>query len=721
MRFLFVTIIALMFCFQADAQKTKSPYLEILSPDAVIPLQESRADVQIAGNIARVKITQVYHNQGEEPIEARYVFPLSVRAAVHRMQMRIGDRTVLAKIYERQEAEQVYQQALQDGKRAAKLDQERPNVFQMNVGNIMPGDEIAIELSYTEMLVPKEGSYQFIYPSVVGPRYTGEDESGSATFAQAYTGAETEASFRFDLDVTIQAGMIIQNISSPSHLLHVHHPDPRSAEIALNEENQNPGNRDFILNYCLRGNEIQSGLLLYEEGDEKFFAYMMEPVQEARIEQIPPREYLFIVDVSGSMNGYPLDVSKTLMRNLLCNLRNTDEFNILLFAGSSSTFKPQPVGATNENIEAAIRYLSNLEGGGGTNFINALNKAYQTPRSTKGSARSMVIITDGYISVEREAFERIGNHLGEANVYTFGIGTSVNRYLIEGMAKVAQSESFVATSRQEAEQVAEQFEKYIATPLLTRIQLSAEGFDIYDVEPASIPDVTAGRPVLVHGKWKGQPTGHLVVNAYAGSQAYHKKYNVSDGTLSKANEALKYLWARKKIERLDDYNLRFNADTKQEVIDLGLRYNLSTRFTSFVAVDPEVVNAGGDGKLVNQPLPMPQGVSDMAVGAEAEVKAETSFAKSFSLELHSEENKLTATEKRQLQLWFRAHYAQLSRELLIKHGAIRLYINEQGQIVKAEIEENGTWTVALDIHKAFTGIEAKNLTLSGRVWITLEQ
>ncbi|MEZ4990058.1 MAG: VIT domain-containing protein [Saprospiraceae bacterium] len=530
MRYLFVLLPLLLIGLTGSAQKTESPYLEILSPDAVIPLKESRADVQISGSIAHVQITQVYHNQGNTPLEAKYVFPLSIRAAVHKMQLRIGDRTTLAKIYEKQEAQQVYQQALDEGKRAAKLDQERPNVFQMNVGNIMPGDEIAIELSYTEMLVPVNGAYQFVYPAVVGPRYTGEDNSGLAAFHQPYTGEGKAATFDYGIDVSLNAGMIVQQIFSPSHKIDIHYPDLRSAEVFFSRENENPANRDFILNYNLRGNEIQSGLLLYEEDGEKFFAYMMEPVEQPKTEQIPPREYLFIVDVSGSMNGYPLDISKTLMQNLLCNLREIDEFNILLFAGSSSNFRPEPVGATGENIAAAIRFLSAEQGGGGTNFLNALNKAYAMPRSARGSARAMVIITDGYISVEREAFEQIGNHLDEASVYSFGIGTSVNRYLINGMAMVAQSEAFVATSEDEAREVARKFESYIATPMLTQIKLSTEGFEIYDVEPASIPDVTSSRPVIVHGKWKGGTPWKLVGMLMPETPTIAKDFAVVDGT-----------------------------------------------------------------------------------------------------------------------------------------------------------------------------------------------
>ena len=165
-------------------QKTASPYLEISAENANVPLLETKTDVHITGTIAHVKLTQVYHNEGTTPIEAKYVFPMSLEAAVHDMKMKIGERVVNAQIFEKQKAEQVYQKAVKEGKRAAKLDQSRPNVFQMKLGNVMPGDQITIDMYYTEMLTPTNGSYQFVAPGVVGPRFTGESSEKENTLQE---------------------------------------------------------------------------------------------------------------------------------------------------------------------------------------------------------------------------------------------------------------------------------------------------------------------------------------------------------------------------------------------------------------------------------------------------------------------------------------------------------------------------------------------------------
>lgn len=710
---LLYTFLLCAICFAGFSQDTDSPYLLVSTKNAIIPLKSSITEANIAGTIAHVRVTQVYQNKGAEPIEAKYVFPLSTQAAVHKMHMIVDDRLVVAKIFEKQEAKKVYDTAIEEGKRAAKLEQHRPNVFQMNVGNIMPGDEITIDIYYTEMLMPVNGEYQFVAPAVVGPRFTGESAETEGSFAMPYTAKGIADSFDFDISVRLNAGMIIQHVNSASHEIIVEYPDAKTAEIVLSQENKNPSNRDFILKYNLRGNQIQTGLLLYEGEEESFFSFQMEPNKNVVLDDIPSREYLFIVDVSGSMNGYPLEVSRALMRNLLCGLRMTDTFNVQLFASSSTMFSAVPVEINEQNIEAAIRFLSEGHGGGGTQLLSALQTAYKLPRKDMSVARSMVVITDGYVSVEKEAFELISNNLDQASVFTFGIGSSVNRYLVEGIAKVSNSESFIATTSEEAAEVAKDFANYIATPLLTRVKIESKGFDMYDLAQKSIPDVFAARPVVVHGKYKGKAEGKIIVTGYQGKKRFRQVYNVTDGQLSKQNKALGYLWARKRIGELDDYKKLFNEDVKAEVVALGLKYNLLTNYTSFVAVDETIVNKDGTLTKVKQPLPMPDNVNNSAVGAEAEVKETNKFKRTFNIIF---EDEIAKNVKRQLTMEFKVMYAKLVSEYLKKYESLRIKFNAQGKVIRVEKFENGSWTVdesmLLDFEKISLKSVKKEITLT---------
>jgi len=612
-------------------EKTLSPYFMIPDGDPSkdkIPLLSTSADVNIAGVIADVTITQVYKNEGESPIEAIYVFPASTRAAVYSMQMTIGERKIVAKIEERKKAREAYEAARENGQSASLLEQERPNVFTMNVANIMPGDKILVEMSYTELLIPEGGVYEFVYPTVVGPRYSNNSEDLASNndnwIKNPYTREGEAPLYDFDIKASISAGMPIQEVSCNTHDLDIVYDDPSLASLKLKDGEAASGNRDVIIRYRLAGGKIESGLLLFEGKDENFFLAMIQPPARPKAEQIPPREYVFIVDISGSMWGYPLDVSKKLMRNLLGKLKPTDCFNILLFSGGSSLFSEGSIAATEANINKGIAFIDKQHGGGGTELLPALKRALALERSeeslkfkaTREYARSFVIVTDGYVSVEKEAFDLIRNNLGNANFFPFGIGSGVNRYLIEGMAHAGMGTPFVVTTEENAEATAEKFRKYIQQPVLTNIETDFNGFDVYDVEPLSMADVFAERPLIIFGKYKGKAEGSIKITGTSGEGAYTQTLNIEDYEVDKRNAALTYLWAREKIKVLDDYaslNLYTN-DLEEEITGLGLKYNLLTQYTSFVAIDNQVRNEDGTYTTVSQPLPLPEGVSNYAVG-----------------------------------------------------------------------------------------------------------
>ncbi|MBM3323250.1 AgmX/PglI C-terminal domain-containing protein [candidate division WOR-3 bacterium] len=607
-----------------DEDKTLSPYFFVQSDDPSVdklPLLKTEAAVDIAGVIADVKVTQVYKNDGKRPIEAIYTFPASTRAAVYAMKMTIGDRTIVARIKEREKARADYEAARKQGKSASLLEQQRPNVFQMNVANIMPGDYIRVEMSYTELLVPEAGVYEFAYPTVVGPRYNGkagaESHKSEKWIASPYTHEGEAPTYEFGMAVNIAAGMPLQDVSCPTHKTIAAYKGLNEASVRLDPSEKAGGNRDFILRYRLAGGRIQSGLLLYPGKDEQFFLLMLQPPKRVELAQIPPREYIFIMDVSGSMHGHPIDISKKLMRNLLSNMRPKDCFNILFFAGGNFVLSEKSLSATKKNVEDALSTIDKQMGGGGTELLSALRRALALPRA-EGTSRTVVIATDGYVTVETEAFDLIRDNLDKANMFAFGIGSSVNRFIIEGMAHVGMGEPFIVEKPERAEAQTEKFRQYIETPVLTGIDIDFPGFDAYDVEPKTIPDVMAERPIVVFGKYRGKASGAITVRGWSGSGKYSEAVKVADFSPDVSSAALRYLWARHRIQLLADYNNLFEDSSRiKEVTRLGLKYNLLTRYTSFVAIDQKVRNVGGKQEVVEQPLPMPEGVSDYAVGGGA--------------------------------------------------------------------------------------------------------
>ncbi len=612
---------------QADNRKTLSPYFFIETRDSSLdhfPLKSTNVEVAISGVIAEVTVHQSYANMGAVALNGSYIFPASIRAAVHGMKMTIGERVITARIKEKEEARKLFAEAKEQGKSSSLLEQHRPNVFSMEVANIRPGDSIDIELRYTELLVPQDNQYEFVYPTVVGPRYSNRPEEGSPPaedwVKNPYLKNGSESRTTFSLTSTLSAGMAIQEIACPSHDTEITYASESQAKIELTPSASFAGDRDYILRYRLAGEQISSGLLLQEGEEENYFLMIAQPPERVEPEQVVSREYLFVVDVSGSMHGFPLDTAKKLMVELLTGLRPADRFNVLLFAGDSQVLAEHSVPADPDQIQQAMALVDSKNGGGGTELLKAMRRAYQLPRQEEVS-RSMIVITDGYIDAERAIFEMIQQNLNHTNVFAFGIGSSVNRYLIEGMARSGQGEPFVITSPAEAGPVARRFADYVAQPVLTDIAVSFSGIEAYDLEPPAVPDLFAARPVVIFGKYRaGSAAGRVTLTGKNGTTPYRKEFSVAEGMADGQVRGLDYLWARSRIARLSDFKTgQAASEHRAEIVELGLTYSLLTAFTSFIAIDEVVRNPEKGAIDVKQPLPLPKGVSNLAVGAMKKV------------------------------------------------------------------------------------------------------
>ena len=608
------------------ADKTLAPYFVVQGDPSVdqLPLKDTWVDISVAGVIADVKVRQIYRNEGSRPINASYVFPAATRAAVYAMRMQIGNEIIVAKIKEREQAKKEFEEAKEEGKSASLLEQHRPNVFSMSLANIMPQEQVEIELRYTELLVPTDNVYELVFPTVVGPRYASPDNANKkdGKFVETpYLHEGQKPTSALHITTRIVSGVPIYDLTCPSHQINPQWQGQNAAELKLDDSNPFQGNRDFVVRYRLAGDQIASGLLLFQGTDENFFLYMAQPPQRVAKEAIPPREYIFVVDVSGSMDGFPLNTSKRLLTDLIGKLRPTDLFNVVLFAGDSTVLSPQSLQANQANIAKAIHLLDEQRGSGGTELLPAIKEAMSLPRQ-EGISRSVVLVTDGYISGEQGVFDHIRANLNRCNVFAFGIGGSVNRYLIEGVAKAGMGEPFIVTDESEAGAAAAKFREYIQTPVLTDIQVRSVGFDTYDVNPIHFPDLFAQRPIILFGKWRGPVAGTIELTGKTGLGEYVSRLDVASSQPDEANSALRYLWARSRIAELSDYGTSdVTEEAAKAITALGLKYNLLTRYTSFIAVREVVTNTTGSAEDVKQPLPLPMRVSDLAVGG-AEVGSE---------------------------------------------------------------------------------------------------
>lgn len=593
----------------AGRERSGAPYLEAWSDGErleSLPLASTDVEVVIGGVIADVRVTQVYENRGDRPVEAVYVFPASSRASVHAVTMTIGDRVVRAQLRERAQARREYDAARAQGRTATLLEQQDVGAFRMNVANVLPGDRIEVALDYVELLVPTKGEYEFFFPTTAPQvAYARPGDPDVAMPSSAAAGVVDHA---MTLRVHVLSGMPITRIESPSHPIQTFRPREGEAIVTIDPSDARSMARDFVLRYAMLGDDIGTGVLAYRDGGENYFLLTAQPPARISPSAVPPREYIFVIDVSGSMAGRPLEVSRTLVEDLFSTLKPGDRFNIVLFAGDSRVMAPKSMPATPATLELALELLDATAAGGGTELGLALDKAQSVP-PTPGMARTLVIVTDGAIAAGGDIATRIAGQVDQANVFVFGIGDYLDHAVIERLARAGQGEPFKVMRMDEADAEARRLRAYIDRPVLTQARLGWQGADLYDLEPERLPDLFAERPIVVVGKFRGELAGKATIKGYSGGRPVTLSVDLSQAYTDPALSALPKLWARRRIDRLMDHSGCNHANrcveddpARGEIIDTSLKHGLLTPFTSFIAVSGEV-RTNEAGERVFQPVP----------------------------------------------------------------------------------------------------------------------
>lgn len=602
-------------------------------PKAVCPLKHTDVKVQISGFLSRVTVTQEFENPFKEKIEAVYTFPLPQNAAVDDMTMLVGTRTVRGKILRREEAEAVYEAAKNSGQTASLLNQERPNIFTQSVANILPGEQIKIMISYVETLKYEDGSYEFVFPMVVGPRYV----PGNPTRAQGdgfspdtdnvpdgskITPAPAPAGMRaghdISLDVTLDAGVPIDALDSKTHEVTVDRPNDRSARVTLKDEATIP-NKDFILRYDVAGKKIEDAVLTHSSGTGGFFTLILQPPERVTVEDVTPKELVFVLDTSGSMSGFPIEKAKETMKLALDNLYPSDTFNLITFSGDEHILFPEPVPATKENLAKAQAFLETRQGSGGTEMMKAI-KASMDPSDQQDHIRIVCFMTDGYVGNDLQIIGEVEKH-PNARVFAFGIGNSVNRFLLDNMAKYGRGEVEYVGLNDDGSAAARRMHERIRNPLLTDISIDWNGLAVSDVYPKSVPDLFSAKPVIIAGRYSGSSKGTIRLKGKMSGRDFVREIPV-DFSNAQSHDVIATLWARTRVDDLmsQDFNGAqqgtMKDEVKQSIIQLGLDYRLMTQFTSFVAVEEMIVTDGGKPRRIDVPVEVPEGVNRQAVFGE---------------------------------------------------------------------------------------------------------
>ncbi|WP_347276180.1 VIT domain-containing protein [Coleofasciculus sp. FACHB-542] len=594
--------------------------------ERVFPLKHTEVVAKVTGNVSRVEVTQTFENPFNNPLEAVYKFPLPDEAAVDDMEIKVGNRIIRGVIKKREEAKQIYEQAKQEGKTAALLDQERDNIFTQSLANIKPGEKIDVTIRYSESLKFEKGSYEFVFPMVVGPRYI----SGPSTNSNSNTNSVTDTSQinpptlpagsrsgqNIGVTVEIEAGVPVKEVRSPSHQIRTTQ-DGRIMRVELSKENAIP-NKDLILRYQVSSAQTQSTVL--SEADERggHFATYLIPAVEYQSNEIVPKDVVFLMDTSGSQSGPPIEQSKELMRRFINGLNPGDTFNVVDFSDSATQLSPIPLPNTPQNREKALNYINRLDANGGTELFNGIQTVLNFPAAPEGRLRSIVLITDGLIDQDQQAIAEIKKRLKPGNrLYSFGVGPSVNRFLIDRLAEEGRGTSEVVPPRESAQKVVEKFSQQINNPVLTNIEVNWEGAgkapQIYPIKP---PDLFANQPLVLFGRKGDRAKGTLrITGIVAGGKRYEKKLPIEfDGG---GNSAIAQLWGRARIKDLmNEIYAGENPNNVKAVTDTALAYRLLSQYTSFVAVTEEVRVDPKKTQQVQVPVETPEGMNAEATSRQ---------------------------------------------------------------------------------------------------------
>ena len=604
------------------------------------PLKHTDVVAEITGNVAQVEVIQTFQNPYDRKIEAVYVFPLPDRAAVNDMEIQVGDRTIKGLIKRREEARAVYQAARQAGHIAALLDQERPNIFTQSVANILPGSEVAVTIRYFETVPYASGDYEFSFPMVVGPRFipgepTTNGERGRSPDTTEVPDAsritppglrpETRTGHDISLEVRLDAGTTVRELVSPSHRVRVESNGRGGDIIRLKEEDSIP-NRDFVLRYRVDGDAPNLIVLPHRGEGDGYFLMLVQPEAKPATADITPKEMIFVVDCSGSMSGDPIEKVKEAMGYALHGLDPRDTFQIVRFSNRAETFEPAPVLATPGNIERALRYVARLSGDGGTIMLEGVRTALEY-KEDEQRLRIVSFMTDGYIGNEEAILAYMAKHLGGARLFSFGVGTSVNRYLLDKMADFGRGAVEYVLPGDDSGKAIRRFYDRIRSPYLTDIQIDWGGLGVTDMYPREISDLFLGQPVAVYGHY-GQPgKAEVTLRARLGGKPYEQRYTVQLPARQDEGEAIGTLWARAHIEDLSDRLIVSSQPALvEEITRVALAHRLVSKYTSFVAVEERIDTGAEKPALVEVPVCTPPGVSyDKTYGASEVVNTGTTM------------------------------------------------------------------------------------------------
>lgn len=625
-----------------------------------LPLQAMAVQGRLTGLCYRTTLTQTFVNVFAEPLEATYVFPLEDRAGVTRFRLRVKDRVVEGELQERGQARRTYDQAIRDGHRAAIAEQERTGVFTMRAGNIPPGEEVTVEIELSGPLQVADGEATFRFPLVVAPRYIpgaplpgASVGSGVAPDTDAVPDASritppvllpgqpnpVRLSMSFEVD---PAGLPISDLRASLHQLQLEELPEGLRRVSLRPDVERL-DRDFVLRFRVASEGLASGLTVHpdpEGGGGTFALTVVPPSLEAA--GVRPRDVLVVLDRSGSMGGWKMVAARRAAGRLVDTLTHHDRFAVLLFDDRMEVYAPEEGGkpgllpATDRNRFRAVEFLSGAEARGGTEMGQALDHGVALfDAASEGREKVMVFVTDGQVGNEDQLLWQVRRQARGIRIFAIGIDRAVNAGFLRRLARPTGGTCELVESEDRLDDVMRAVYRRVGSPVLQGLRIeSGLEVDADSLAPDGECDVFPGVPAVLYGRYLGAaPESVPVVGELADGSRFREKIPVG----STEESVIAVAWAR---SRLLDLEHRYVTSGERDrsladrITRISLDHGVLCRFTAFVAVDrSEVVNRGGEGHRVTQPVEPAEGWAMLSKSEQAAAPRDASFSCDLDMEL----------------------------------------------------------------------------------------
>ncbi|MGM0570046.1 marine proteobacterial sortase target protein [Marinobacter sp.] len=598
------------------------------------PVLTTDYQVTVTGLLAETRLQQRFGNDSDQWQEGVYTFPLPENASVHAMTMTAGERVIEGEIREREQARRDYEAARQEGRQAARVDQQRPNLFTTRLANIPPGESVTVELRFQQLVSYDSGEFRLRLPTTLTPRYTpglpqvpaqtewtGGWATPTAEVADAHRitppqvdgGSVAAGSHQATIAVELRTGVPVERIESPSHeIAEVRDGGavsvrPVSDAIAMD--------RDFLLRWQPRRGREPAAAVFHERWqDEDYVLAMLVPGEQGQ--QALTWELVLVIDTSGSMAGESIRQAREALLTALDTLAPEDSFNVIQFSSQARQLFPDSVAATADNLDHARRYIRRLEANGGTEMASAIGAALRVePAVRRADLRQVVFVTDGAVGNEQALFTQIREQLGDSRLFTVAIGSAPNRHFMRQAARFGRGTwTSIGNLSEVSSQLASLFAK-MRSPALADIRVTwPDGFDTETLVPDKVGDLYLGEPMMLVARG-ASPEGKLdVTGSLPGARSWRRSLALD---MAAPGAGIHRLWARGQVDQLLDRELSGQVEepVREQVLDIALTHQLVTPFTSFVAIDStpsRPVDEEFEGVAV--PSLMPAGSEQQRIG-----------------------------------------------------------------------------------------------------------